>query len=373
MTVTALRPETLASSELPEGWSLSRLSTLCAINPPKISLDVLEPDQTVTFIPMPAVDAEKGAIASPQERPFSEVRRGFTSFKDGDVIMAKITPCMENGKAAIAHDLSNGIGFGSTEFHVLRTKGAVLPEFVYYFIRQRSFRRAAESEMTGSVGQKRVPAAFLESSELPVPPQAEQERIIQKIEQLLARVSVARERLAHVPTILKRFRQAVLVAACSGRLTADWREQSEVNRYWCEDLEARLKNRASGEKKSEWYQPNFETRPSVELPEGWHYIALGNLGNWISGGTPATGKAAYWDGGETPWLSAKDMKAEVIVDAQDHITSRAVEETRLRLLPASSLAFVVRGLILAHSFPVALLSRPMTINQDLRAIVSARM
>ena len=212
-------------AEVPEGWVLIRLPEVCKINPPKAPLDALEPEQTVTFVPMPAVDAEKGAITAAHERPFSEVRRGFTSFQDDDVIMAKITPCMENGKAAITRGLVNGLGFGSTEFHVLRSTGAVLPEFVYHFIRQECFRRDAEAEMTGSVGQKRVPVSFLEGIELPLPPLTEQERIVEKIDQILACVNAARERLTRAPVIVKRFRQAVLAAACCGRLTADYREK----------------------------------------------------------------------------------------------------------------------------------------------------
>ncbi len=139
--------------------------------------------------------------------------------------MAKITPCMENGKAAVARSLRNGLAFGSTEFHVLRSNGSVEPDYLFHFIRQESFRKAAEAEMTGSVGQKRVPASFLEEAEIPLPPLAEQERIVAKVEELLARVNAARERLSRVPAILKRFRQSVLAAACSGRLTADWRQK----------------------------------------------------------------------------------------------------------------------------------------------------
>ncbi|MBY0525400.1 MAG: restriction endonuclease subunit S [Gemmataceae bacterium] len=234
------------SDELADGWAMAPLVDACVINPPKPPVDALPPDTPVTFVPMPAVDAEQGTIANPLPRPFLDVRKGFTAFRNEDVIMAKITPCMENGKAAIARGLLNGLGFGSTEFHVLRSVGAVLPEYVYYFVRQESFRRAAEQEMTGSVGQKRVPAAFLETTEIPIPPLPEQQRIVAKVEALLARVNAARQRLAKVPAILKRFRQSVLAAACSGRLTADLRLADVVgldeilNGWHQEKLEALL-------------------------------------------------------------------------------------------------------------------------------------
>jgi type I restriction enzyme S subunit len=213
---------------IPEGWILTTIAEIAELNPPKPSQNALPPHTPVTFVPMPAVDAESGVISRPETRQFSEVRKGYTAFLEGDVIMAKITPCMENGKAAVVRDLENRLGFGSTEFHVLRSNGSVLPGYVYYFIRQQSFRKAAEAEMTGSVGQKRVPGEFLKQAEIQLPPFAEQKRIVTKIEKLLARVNFTKERLAKVSMILKRFRQAVLAAACSGRLTADWRENQNV-------------------------------------------------------------------------------------------------------------------------------------------------
>ncbi len=99
----------------------------------------------------------------------------------------------------------------------------MLPEFLFHFVRQKSFRRDGEANMTGSVGQKRVPADWLKSVQIQQPPLAEQRRIVEKVEAVLARVNAARQGLAKAPALLKRFRQSVLAAACSGRLTADWR------------------------------------------------------------------------------------------------------------------------------------------------------
>jgi len=214
---------------LPERWTEAAINDVCELNPPKPVADSLAGGSEVTFVPMPAVDAEARAITRPQVRTFDEVRKGFTSFRDNDVILAKITPCFENGKAAICQGLLNGLGFGSTEFHVLRSSGAVLPEYVYRFVQQDSFLQDGKANMTGSVGQKRVPAAWLGSIDLPLPPLAEQRRIVAQVEALLARVQAARARLAKVPALLKRFRQSVLAGACSGQLTADWREAKVGN------------------------------------------------------------------------------------------------------------------------------------------------
>lgn len=132
----------------------------------------------VSFVPMAAVDEVAGVISSLESRPFSEVAKGYTAFQDGDVLFAKITPCMENGKAAIATGMVNGLGFGSTEFYVLRPAERVLSEFIFYFVRQPSFRAKAKANFSGTAGQQRVPKGFLEGFLIPLPPLEEQRRII---------------------------------------------------------------------------------------------------------------------------------------------------------------------------------------------------
>ena len=214
---------------LPKGWITVSIGQACNLNPGKPSIDALPKGAMVTFVPMPAVDEDLGAITNPKERPYDEVRKGFTSFQNEDVIFAKITPCMENGKAAIARHLTNGLGFGSTEFHVLRPIGVALPEYLYHFVRQQSFRDAAAEQMTGSVGQKRVPADYLRNSFIPLAPLDEQRRIVARIEAILALGKSSRDRLTRVPGMIKRFREAVVTAACIGELTKDWREATQTS------------------------------------------------------------------------------------------------------------------------------------------------
>lgn len=154
------------------------LREICEINPRLPRDHGLADDTVVTFVPMAAVDEVTGTIATPQTRAFAEVKKGFTSFRDGDVLFAKITPCMENGKAALAQGLAGGIGFGSTEFHVLRASGQVLPEWLRYFVRREAFRHEAKRNFTGTAGQQRVPTTFLAGAEIPVPPLPEQRQIV---------------------------------------------------------------------------------------------------------------------------------------------------------------------------------------------------
>ncbi|MEW6724487.1 MAG: restriction endonuclease subunit S [Bacillota bacterium] len=223
---------------LPEGWRWVRLGEACEINPRRPRLHV-DPNEPTTFVPMTAVDDQAGTIVTPEVRPFEQVRQGYTYFEEGDVLLAKITPCMENGKAAIARGLLNGFGFGSTEFHVLRPGGSVIPEWIWLFIRQERFRKAAKASFRGGVGQQRVPKEFLEHHPIPLPPLDEQRRIVARLEELMSRVREA-----------KRLRQ-------QAKEDAEYLMQAALAEVF--------------------------PRPGAELPPGWRWVRLGEVAKAING------------------------------------------------------------------------------------------
>ena len=175
--------------ELPKGWRWARLGDVAAVNPrrPAPSRD---PEEATSFVPMEAVDEVFG-IATPRERPFHEVKKGYTYFETGDVLFAKITPCMENGKQAIASALRGGFGFSTTEFHVVRAGALVTNVWLHRYLRQLSVRRAAAQAFTGAVGQQRVPPEFLSELPIPLPPLPEQQRIADAIDVTMAEVEAA--------------------------------------------------------------------------------------------------------------------------------------------------------------------------------------
>ncbi len=167
--------------ELPKWWIWVQLYGIAAINPSLPDFKYHN-DMEVSFIPMKAVSEVTGQVELSETKKYAEVKKGYTSFIDKDILFAKITPCMENGKIAIIDTLKNGIGFGSTEFHVIRLTKNLPRKFIFYYLVQEIFRRRAESRMTGSVGQKRVPSSYLIETVLPFPPLAEQQKIVEEIE-----------------------------------------------------------------------------------------------------------------------------------------------------------------------------------------------
>jgi type I restriction enzyme S subunit len=202
---------------LPIGWADAALKDIVAINP--ANPDVVPTDDTmVSFVPMASVEALTGRLDPSKQRPWREVRKGFSKFQEGDVVVAKITPSMENGKAAIAHGLANELGAGTTELHVLRPRQGIEPRFLLHYVLQESFRRQARARMTGTAGQLRVPTAFLEEQRVPLPPTAEQVRLVATLDSMLSRLDAATGILEAAQRKLKSYRASLLKAAIEGRL-----------------------------------------------------------------------------------------------------------------------------------------------------------
>jgi type I restriction enzyme S subunit len=190
-----------------KGWGFKRLGDCCTINPKKGEDKRLHQELIVSFVPMPAV-SEKGEIDASEKKSYDEVKTGFTYFAEQDVLFAKITPCMENGKGAVAKGLCNGIGFGSTEFHVLRPiKGVSNPYWLYTVTAFKQFRMDAASNMTGSAGQRRVPASFLEAYKVSLPPIDLQNQFSAFVEQTDKSKSAIQQSLDKLETLKKALMQ----------------------------------------------------------------------------------------------------------------------------------------------------------------------
>ncbi|HPT46164.1 MAG TPA: restriction endonuclease subunit S, partial [Candidatus Rifleibacterium sp.] len=176
-----------------KGWQLRNLSEVCLIKPPKLEArQKLETDDLVSFMPMEDLGVgEKYAVPS-QIRVLGEVQGSYTYFSDGDVLLAKITPCFENGKLGIAKNLKNGVGFGSSEYLVFRPNESLKNEWLFYFLSQSNFREEGAARMMGAVGHKRVSKDFIEGYPIPIPPLPEQQRIVAILDDAFAGIATAK-------------------------------------------------------------------------------------------------------------------------------------------------------------------------------------
>lgn len=336
--------------DVPEHWEVKRGRFCVRVNPRSDRLGHLNPEDEASFVPMDAI-GEQGELDLDATRAIGDVGSGYTEFDDGDVIVAKITPCFENGKGALAAGLHSGVAFGTTELHVLRAFRGTDRRFLFYLAASRAFRGIGEGAMYGAGGQKRVPPEFCKDFPVPLPTASEQRAIAGFLDRATAKIDtlVAKKR-----TLLERL-QEKRTALISRTVTRGLPPDAA---------------RAAG------LDPHPRLRPSGvpwlgDLPEHWEVKPLGRLVRFRGGATPDKSKPEYWDG-EIPWVSPKDMKSPRIADVTDHVSPDALNSSPLTMLPVKSVLIVVRGMILAHTFPVAITDAPVTINQDMKALTVGR-
>jgi type I restriction enzyme S subunit len=284
---------------LPKGWSLNRMADVCYVNPPRKNLSSKDPNFLTSFIPMSAIDNTTGSIIQKISRPFSEVSKGYTYFEDGDILFAKITPCMQNGKSAIAENLVDGFGFGSTEFHVLRPKPGVNKEWIYHFIRTQEYRKKAQDHFEGSAGQQRVSCAFIENSLIPFPPKPEDQlAIANELESKMAEVEKMRQ------------------AAIRQKEAADALYNSKLREI-------------------------FPYKIGDKLPKNWNWKNLNKLGDILQGGTPSKDNLEYW-GGDIPFITGADFKNLYISKARSFLTKKGLFSGKTQKCKKGDLLIVSR-------------------------------
>jgi type I restriction enzyme, S subunit len=300
--------------KLPRGWAWTQVAALGFISPRNSSND----DDAASFVPMPLIAAEYGVPHEQEERRWGEIKKGYTHFADGDVGLAKITPCFENGKSTVFCSLTGGIGAGTTELHIVRPI-LVLADYIVLFFKSPHFIETGIPKMTGTAGQKRVPTEYFTSSPFPLPPLAEQQRIVAKVAELMglldqleqtrARAEGVRARLTTVtwarlttdaaddhqsarhtdfalktlpaltttPTQIKTLRQTILNLAVRGKLVEQDPndEPASVLLGRIEAEKARLVK--AGELRSSKTSSVQMVAPEYSLPTSWRWAALGKV------------------------------------------------------------------------------------------------
>jgi len=317
-----------------------QLKYLARVNPAKSEVSNLPSDTQVSFVPLKDFSTD-GEITNSETKQLSEVYDGYTYFREGDIALAKITPSFENGKGAICRGLKNDIGFGTTELHILRPREGVDPQFIWYILRSKNFREKAKAAMRGVAGQKRIPSDFLENYKISSLSLAQQKQISNHLEKRIKPIKQLIKKKESLINILKRRRQAVLTRTVTG-YTSDGCETTDTDVDWL-----------------------------GRIPCDWAISPLKYQVSFESGKTPNKSNEDYWDG-EIPWITAKDMKCDFLSSSQDQISQKAITETGIQLYEPETVVLVVRGMILDHTFPVALLNKHATINQDLKALIAKK-
>ncbi len=204
--------------DVPAHWEVRRLKHAAALNPSRTEAsNSLVSDTTVTFLPMERVWPD-GRIDPQETLPASKVWNGFTYFRRDDVLVAKITPCFENGKGAHLHSLPTAIGFGSTEFHVLRAKSFILPQFLYRLTTASEFRRRGTDAMTGAAGQQRVPPSFIANYPISLPPLPEQTAIVAYLDKTIAGIDTAIARARRQIDLMQEYAARLIADVVTGKL-----------------------------------------------------------------------------------------------------------------------------------------------------------
>ena len=274
-------------------WPTKKLATVAQINPRRASIERGDSVPT-SFVPMEAVDEILGEVTQVLTQPYSKVKKGYTYFESGDVIFAKITPCMQNGKHAVVRNLIDGFGFGSTEFHVIRASEEIVPEWIHYYLRRKQTLDAALKTFTGSVGQQRVPSTFLEDLDIPVPDPDLQRQIAARLKAQLAEVETARQ------AVQVQLRDAAFLRQRLLRQTFD------------------------------------------ALADGPHK-ALGEWASTTSGSTPSRGDKRYWSPAEIPWVKTGEVVFAPITRTEEAISKQALAECSLTLLPLQTVLIAMYG------------------------------
>lgn len=321
---------------MPSDWKRSRIRNVAALSP---SYSQTQPafDELCTVVPMEMLSSD-GVVDVSNQQPLEDISTGLPLFEKGDVLFAKITPCMENGKGAYVRQLPTRYAFGSTEFHVLRAGNKADGQFLYYATFNPVYRAYAAENMVGAAGQKRVSSRFLKDTRLFLPPLPEQQRIAAYLDASCAAIDAA-------------------VAAKRRQLeTLDGLRSSIVSRAVTQGLNPLAKMRPSG---VSWLG---------EIPQHWQDGHLKRYARRIQTGvTPPTDTPEYYEDGTIPWFAPGSFDGQVeLTEPRKLINERALSDGVLRMFPAGSVFVIGIGATIGK---VGVIAEEASCNQQIIGIV----
>lgn len=303
--------------KVPKDWPVRRARFMMQVNPSSPILRALSSDSEVSFVPMDAV-GEYGGLRLDQTCTIAEIGSGYMEFQDGDVVVAKITPCFESGKGALAIDLVNKVAFGTTELHVLRVICDFDSRYLFFLTISDGYRKLGESTMSGAGGQKRISPEFCKDILLPFPPRVEQTVIANFIAREIARLDTLVAKQRELIALLKEKRTALISRTVTRGLPADAAREF--------GLEAHTRFKKSG---IEWLG---------KVPHKWKVMPVKMVARVGNGSTPNRENPLYWEGGSYPWLNSSAVNQERITEAEQFVTPLALSECHLpRISPPAVL------------------------------------
>mgnify|MGYP000626431782 CR=1 FL=1 len=230
---------------VPAHWEIVPLKRIARLNPSKSEVPLAMRNDSAVFLPMERVGSD-GKFDASEVQPISALWNGFTYFRRGDVIVAKITPCFENGKGACLQNLPTSVGFGSTEFHVIRPSAAVTAPYIYRITTLLEFRQLGANEMTGAAGQQRVPAEFVANFLMPLPPLPEQSAIVEYLDAQTAKIDAAIAAARREIELLREYRERLIADVVTGKVDV-------------RVVAARLPEETAEEEAAEWLEEETTT------------------------------------------------------------------------------------------------------------------
>ena len=367
--------------EIPSSWKWVTLSECGLINPRNYVSD----EKEISFVPMTYISEKYGQNVEKETRKWEEVKKGFTHFAENDVVLAKITPCFQNRKSAVMKGLKNGFGAGTTELHVFRPLTELIsPEYVLIYLKSPDFIYDGIPRMTGSAGQKRVPKDYFSENPFPLPPFAEQKRIVSKIDKLMAlcdKLEARRQKKQELQRKLnisaldrmltaenqeefeqhwqricenfdllydnlenvEKLRQAILQLAVQGKLV-EQNPEDEPASVLIEKIEAEKKELVKEKKIKEIKVNSIENEdlPFI-LPDEWIWTMLGNLCLQVSDGPHYSPNYVSKAEG-VPFISARNIKIDGFeLDSAKYVSFEDHEEFCKRIKPEKGDILYTKG------------------------------
>lgn len=282
------------------------------------------------YIDIDAIDNNNQVVTEAKKIKTAQApSRASRKLHTGDTVFSLVRPYLKN-IAYIDVQLSDCIA--STGFFVCTPNAALNDKYLYRLMVSSYVVDGLNKHMKGD-NSPSIRKDDIENYPFPLPPLSEQQRIVERIEELFAKLDEAKERLQEVADSFAVRKAAILHKAFTGELTKQWRRENGVS------------------------------------DESWEERKLGEVGSWLGGGTPSTSREEYWENGNILWITSKDMKSTVIEDTLMKVNEIGVKNSSANYIEKPALLVVMRSGILRRTFPVAMVKKPFTVNQDLKAII----